>query len=205
MGRKDFEASVERKLDIVLPHSGGCFPYIAGRLEHSIKKGAVEVASKLKSSVRDYIRRFHYDSLAYYPETLRFMIELVGADRVRVHAHAGVECGHAGGGGVDLEAAEAAHVVRDLALQVGERHGVVVHQRDVADAGRGEVQRHGRAQAAGADDQGPRAEQALLALDADLVEQQVARIAEQVVVGHGAEDRSGHSGSLMLRRMASTK
>ena len=70
------------KLDIVLPHSGGCFPYIAGRLEHSIKKGAVEVASKLKSSVRDYIRRFHYDTLAYYPETLRFMIELVGADRV---------------------------------------------------------------------------------------------------------------------------
>ena len=70
------------KLEIVLPHSGGCFPYIAGRVEHSIKKGAVEAASKLKSSVRDYIRRFHYDSLAYYPETLRFMIELVGADRV---------------------------------------------------------------------------------------------------------------------------
>ena len=43
---------------------------------------SVEAASKLKSSVRDYIRRFHYDSLAYYPETLRFMIELVGSDRV---------------------------------------------------------------------------------------------------------------------------
>ena len=70
------------KLDIVLPHSGGCFPYIAGRLEHSIKKGAVEAASNLKSGMRDYIRRFHYDTLAYYPETLRFMIELVGADRV---------------------------------------------------------------------------------------------------------------------------
>jgi aminocarboxymuconate-semialdehyde decarboxylase len=70
------------KLDIVLPHSGGCFPYIAGRVEHSIKKGAVGVAPQLKSSIRDYIRRFHYDTLAYYPETLRFMIELVGADRV---------------------------------------------------------------------------------------------------------------------------
>ena len=70
------------KLDIVLPHSGGCFPYIAGRVEHSIKKGAVEAAANLKSSIRDYIRRFHYDTLAYYPETLRFMIELVGVDRV---------------------------------------------------------------------------------------------------------------------------
>jgi aminocarboxymuconate-semialdehyde decarboxylase len=68
------------ELDIVLPHSGGCFPYIAGRIEHSIKKGATNVV--LKQPFRDYIRRFHYDTLAYYPETLRFMIELVGSDRV---------------------------------------------------------------------------------------------------------------------------
>ena len=70
------------QLDIVLPHSGGCFPYVAGRIEHSIKKGAVAVASELKHPFRDYIRRFHYDTLAYYPETLRFMIDLVGVDRV---------------------------------------------------------------------------------------------------------------------------
>lgn len=68
------------KLDIVLPHSGGCFPYIAGRIEHSIGKGATNI--ELKRPFREYIRRFHYDSLAYYPETLRFMIDLVGADRV---------------------------------------------------------------------------------------------------------------------------
>jgi aminocarboxymuconate-semialdehyde decarboxylase len=67
-------------LDIVLPHSGGCFPYIAGRIEHSIRKGVSDI--ELKRPFRDYIRRFHYDTLAYYPETLRFMIELVGADRV---------------------------------------------------------------------------------------------------------------------------
>ena len=51
-----------------------------GRIEHSIKKGAV--AAELKHPFRDYIRRFHYDILAYYPETLRFMIDLVGADHV---------------------------------------------------------------------------------------------------------------------------
>ena len=34
------------KLDIVLPHSGGCFPYIAGRIEHSIKKGAANIELK---------------------------------------------------------------------------------------------------------------------------------------------------------------
>jgi aminocarboxymuconate-semialdehyde decarboxylase len=68
------------KLDIVLPHSGGCFPYIAGRIEHSIRKGATNI--ELKRPFREYVRRFHYDSLAYYPETLRFMIDLVGSDRV---------------------------------------------------------------------------------------------------------------------------
>ncbi|MES2562252.1 MAG: amidohydrolase family protein [Pseudomonadota bacterium] len=29
-----------------------------------------------------FIRRFYYGTLAYYPATLRFMIELVGSDRV---------------------------------------------------------------------------------------------------------------------------
>ena len=68
------------KLDVLLPHSGGCFPYIAGRIEHSIRKGVTNI--ELKQPFRDYVRRFHYDSLAYYPETLKFMIDLVGADRV---------------------------------------------------------------------------------------------------------------------------
>jgi aminocarboxymuconate-semialdehyde decarboxylase len=68
------------KLEIVLPHSGGCFPYIAGRIQHSINKGATE--NKLKHPIRDYLRRFHYDSMAYIPETLRFMINLLGTDRI---------------------------------------------------------------------------------------------------------------------------
>ena len=37
---------------------------------------------KRQLAFRDYIRRFHYDTLTYYPETLRFLINLVGADRV---------------------------------------------------------------------------------------------------------------------------
>ena len=77
-----------------------------------------------------------------------------------------------------------AQVVGDLALQVGEVDAVAVDDRDPADAGGAEVQRHRRAEPAGADDQRMRREQALLALDADVVEQQVARVAQQVVVVH---------------------
>ncbi len=66
------------KLEIVLPHSGGCFPYVAGRIEH----GLMRRNFKLQRPFREYVRRFHYDTLAYYPETLRFMIQLLGSDRI---------------------------------------------------------------------------------------------------------------------------
>jgi aminocarboxymuconate-semialdehyde decarboxylase len=66
------------KLEVVLPHSGGSFPYLAGRLEHGLERNKF----KLKGPFKEYLRRFHYDSITFYPETLRFLIRLVGADRV---------------------------------------------------------------------------------------------------------------------------
>jgi aminocarboxymuconate-semialdehyde decarboxylase len=66
------------KLEIVLPHSGGVFPYIAGRGDRYMLNSRF----KLQRPMREYIRRFHYDTLTYYPETLRFLIALVGSDRV---------------------------------------------------------------------------------------------------------------------------
>lgn len=66
------------KLDIILPHSGGCFPYVAGRVDHATAGRKLN----LQHPFMDYVRRFHYDTLTYYPETLRFMINLVGSDRV---------------------------------------------------------------------------------------------------------------------------
>ena len=66
------------RLEIVLPHSGGCFPYVAGRVDHGLAKKNF----KLQHPFREYIRRFHYDTLTFYPETLRFLITIVGSDRV---------------------------------------------------------------------------------------------------------------------------
>jgi len=66
------------KLQIVLPHSGGSFPYLAGRLEHGLQRNKFKVQRPFK----EYVRRFHYDSITFYPETLGFLISLVGADRV---------------------------------------------------------------------------------------------------------------------------
>jgi aminocarboxymuconate-semialdehyde decarboxylase len=70
-------------LDIVLPHAGGAFPYLAGRVEHFLyHMNAAPV--KMDHPFRDYIRRFHYDYLIYYPEAFQFLITMVGSDRIVV-------------------------------------------------------------------------------------------------------------------------
>lgn len=69
-------------LQIVLPHAGGAFPYLAGRMEHFLfhMNNKVTIAHPF----RDYIRRFHYDYLIYYPEAFRFLMTMVGSDRIVV-------------------------------------------------------------------------------------------------------------------------
>ena len=68
------------KLDVVLPHAGGSFPFIAGRVEHGIARKKFPV----EHPMRDYLRRFYYDTITYDLEALRFLVELVGSDRVVV-------------------------------------------------------------------------------------------------------------------------
>jgi aminocarboxymuconate-semialdehyde decarboxylase len=70
-------------LEIVLPHAGGAFPYLAGRIEHFLFH-MNDHGTSLQHPFRDYLRRFHYDYLIYYPEALRFLIGLFGSDRIVV-------------------------------------------------------------------------------------------------------------------------
>jgi len=70
-------------LQIVLPHAGGAFPYLAGRLEHFMFHMADRSVS-IQHPFREYLRRFHYDYLIYYPEAFRFLMTMVGSDRIVV-------------------------------------------------------------------------------------------------------------------------
>lgn len=69
-------------LQIVLPHAGGAFPYLAGRVEHFLFHMAIK--TNIQRPFREYLRRFHYDYLIYYPEAFRFLMVMVGADRIVV-------------------------------------------------------------------------------------------------------------------------
>ncbi|HZP60226.1 MAG TPA: amidohydrolase family protein, partial [Opitutaceae bacterium] len=63
-------------LQIVLPHAGGAFPYLAGRVEHFLFH-MNDHGTSIQHPFRDYLRRFHYDYLIYYPEAFRFLMGLV--------------------------------------------------------------------------------------------------------------------------------
>ena len=110
----------------------------------------------------------------------------IGPLRDRLDLHLRVQRGHCFGGRRGLGLAQPLHGVGDLALQVGQLHLVVVHQRQAADAGTAQVQGDRRAQSARADHQRVRGQQPLLAFDADVIEQDVARVAQELVVVHAA-------------------
>jgi aminocarboxymuconate-semialdehyde decarboxylase len=70
------------KLDVVLPHAGGAFPWLVGRLNRGWEKRA-----DLKHIAHPpiaYLRRFHYDTIGYSDAVLEFLVRHVGADRVLI-------------------------------------------------------------------------------------------------------------------------
>lgn len=68
------------KLEVFLPHAGGTFPWLIGRLDY-----AIEMSPELKymkQPASNYLRRFHYDLITLHPGIMRNLIELVGVDRI---------------------------------------------------------------------------------------------------------------------------
>ena len=68
------------KLGFNLPHAGGAFPWLIGRLDHGTK-----VRAELKHMKRmpsDYLRRFSYDTIAHDDAIALNLVRQVGADRV---------------------------------------------------------------------------------------------------------------------------
>ena len=86
-------------------------------------------------------------------------------------------------GDLGLGAADIAGAEQDLALEIVERHPIVVDHPQRADARRGEILDGGRADPARADDRDCRAEQLPLSLAANLLEDDMAGVAVELGVG----------------------
>src|SRR6202162_918041 len=68
------------KLEFNLPHAGGTFPWLIGRLDHGTR-----VRPELRHMKRlpsEYLRRFSYDTIGHNDAINYNLIRLVGADRV---------------------------------------------------------------------------------------------------------------------------
>lgn len=70
------------RLTVCLPHGGGAFPYLVGRLARGWKVRTE--CQHLKRPPTAYLRRFTYDTITHSPEALQYLVRLVGADRVMI-------------------------------------------------------------------------------------------------------------------------
>jgi predicted TIM-barrel fold metal-dependent hydrolase len=66
-------------LKIMVAHSGGALPYLAGRLDACV---AGDSSVRLKHRPSDYLRMMYFDAIAYQVPTLQLLIRLVGAERI---------------------------------------------------------------------------------------------------------------------------
>jgi aminocarboxymuconate-semialdehyde decarboxylase len=69
------------RLTFVLPHAGGAVPYLAGRLQHG-QRVRPETRGVAARPFMEYLRRFYYDTITHDVMLLRFLVDLVGVDRV---------------------------------------------------------------------------------------------------------------------------
>lgn len=70
------------RLRIGFAHGGGSFPGTFGRIQHGFDVRPDLCAVDNDRPPRDYLGRFYLDSLVHDAEALRFLIRLVGAERI---------------------------------------------------------------------------------------------------------------------------
>ena len=68
------------RLEFVLPHAGGAFPWIVGRL-HRGWETRPELRG-IRHGPMDYLRRFYYDTIGYADSVMAYLAKVVGPDRI---------------------------------------------------------------------------------------------------------------------------
>lgn len=81
-----------KDLKILLAHGGGYVPYQIGRFAHGLKVRK-DTAERTRTSPYRFLRRFYYDALTHDPRALRYLIDMVGADRVTIGTDAPFDMG----------------------------------------------------------------------------------------------------------------
>ena len=81
------------KLEVVLPHAGGSFPWLIGRFDNGVATRKRELGHMTQPASR-YLRRFYYDTISHQPQLMRYLIEMVGADRIVLGSDYNMDAGY---------------------------------------------------------------------------------------------------------------
>ncbi|MDF2176814.1 amidohydrolase family protein [Aliiglaciecola sp. CAU 1673] len=70
------------KLRIAFAHGGGAFPATLGRIQHGFEVRPDLCAIDNPHAPKEYLKRIYLDSLVHDPAMLRYLVELMGAERI---------------------------------------------------------------------------------------------------------------------------
>lgn len=70
------------RLRVCFAHGGGAFPYTIGRIEHGFNMRPDLVAVNNDVNPREYLKRIYVDSVVHDTQALRYLLDVMGADRV---------------------------------------------------------------------------------------------------------------------------
>ena len=71
-----------KKLKVCFSHGGGSFPFTIGRIEHGFNVRPDLVAIDNKINPREYLGKFYLDSLVHDEMALKYLVELVGDEKI---------------------------------------------------------------------------------------------------------------------------
>ena len=80
------------RMHVVLPHAGGSFPWLIGRYDNGV--ATRRELAHMKQPASAYLRRFYYDTISHSPQIMRFLMDMVGADRIVVGSDYNFDAGY---------------------------------------------------------------------------------------------------------------
>jgi aminocarboxymuconate-semialdehyde decarboxylase len=80
------------RLEVVLPHAGGTFPWLVGRWDNGV--ATRRELKHMKRPASEYLRRFHYDTISHHPQIMRFLMQMTGADRIMIGSDYNMDAGY---------------------------------------------------------------------------------------------------------------
>jgi aminocarboxymuconate-semialdehyde decarboxylase len=80
------------KLEVVLPHAGGSFPWLIGRFDNGV--ASRHELGHMKQPASAYLRRFYYDTISHNPQIMRFLMQMVGSDRIVIGSDYNFDAGY---------------------------------------------------------------------------------------------------------------